>query len=231
MSNTPPQTEEESRKVQSPSLESQQQPEPRRSVSPTPLSLPHPPTAPLPTTAEEPAPSVDPPAQPSDIVDSLLPGASGGHRVGERVLRRSRRTRTHQTTSTRLQASTSNMVRPSPTAVNSDNDSDSDPGSKISQSTAVSDSRPDPELRPRRTRTLTTPHQAAVLNALLAQVGLPFSHTDHLLINFFPLESLPNHTNERGSWPSDWHECEESSGWYLILLTSRFQLTESLTFL
>jgi len=67
-----------------------------------------------------------------------------------------------------------------------------------------------PALKKKRTRTLTTPHQSAVLHALLAKV---FS-SPHLLITIliFISVSLPNNRNARGSWTPDWSQRSQSPG-------------------
>lgn len=58
----------------------------------------------------------------------------------------------------------------------------------------------------KRTRTLTTPHQAAVLHALLAQVRhlLPERTIDNHLTMI--LVSVSDHGYERGGWSFDWSE-------------------------
>jgi hypothetical protein len=224
MSNTPSNTEDETHRAQQHPLSSQWQPVQasahHSAFLPAPQSLPpsqgpaRPPSPSglIPTTSplEEQAP-ISRPSDAPDIVETLRSEATGGHRVGERVLRRSRRTRTNRRSSN-PQSSSNIMVRPSPPALHSENDSDSDPGSKLSQSTAVSESRSETDLRPRRTRTLTTPHQAAVLHALLAQVGWLLPADQTAVSNQPRAESLPDYPNAGGSGTGHWNEREEGSG-------------------
>jgi hypothetical protein len=169
MSNTPSPPDEDKHIDPSPSVSQRlQHTDPDRVVTPPPQSLLLDPSSEHLDHSQEPSG----PSEPlPPIFGPLLIEATGGHRVGEPVLRRSGRTRRTRISSSRPQASSSTMVRPSPPIVSSENDSDSDTGTKHAQSAAVSDSRSETELRPRRTRTLTTPHQAAVLHALLAQVS------------------------------------------------------------
>jgi hypothetical protein len=68
-----------------------------------------------------------------------------------------------------------------------------------------------PPTKKKRTRTLTTPHQAAVLHALLAQVyskipSLPFFQLNASIVSF------SHHRNAGRSGSSHWAQCQESAG-------------------
>ena len=64
-----------------------------------------------------------------------------------------------------------------------------------------------PSPKKKRTRTLTTPHQSAVLHALLAQVG-GSSRPPANAPNISPVVTLPYHSYARRSWPV--HRAERS---------------------
>lgn len=63
----------------------------------------------------------------------------------------------------------------------------------------------------KRTRTLTTPHQAAVLHALMAQVGL-ITCESLTSTQYHVTDSISNDGHERGCWKADWVDCSESAG-------------------
>jgi hypothetical protein len=67
------------------------------------------------------------------------------------------------------------------------------------------------EPKKKRTRTLTTPHQAAVLHALLAQVR-PVVRELSPVTEILNLVEVSNYCYAGGSGEADWFECQESSG-------------------
>jgi len=81
---------------------------------------------------------------------------------------------------------------------------------------------PPPQLPPptkkKRTRTLTTPHQSAVLHALLAQVG--GSDWGGIVTNSADIFLVPFSYNRyaRGSWPVDWVERSKGPGVCFVFL-------------
>ena len=79
----------------------------------------------------------------------------------------------------------------------------------------------------KRTRTLTTPHQAAVLHALLAQVRppLPITCLDTRLCS--PAVSVSHHPDARGGGEVNRVECSQSPGTPPLTLSTR---SEVLTF-
>jgi hypothetical protein len=92
-----------------------------------------------------------------------------------------------------------------------------DPYSRASQ-------RPASPLNQKRTRTIATPHQSAVLHALLAQVSYALlSCWRALIISWLCLFSdpIPNNSDAGGGRTFYWAEFEESAG---QLLSSAFQL-------
>jgi len=79
-----------------------------------------------------------------------------------------------------------------------------------------------PPTKKKRTRTLTTPHQSAVLHGLLAQVrgsdlGGIFTNLSETSLSLVPL-SYNRHA--RGSWPVDWVERSKSPGMCFDFLLS-----------
>jgi hypothetical protein len=72
---------------------------------------------------------------------------------------------------------------------------------------------PPPPAKKKRTRTLTTPHQSAVLHALLAQVGTTSGWGGPLTNRRTSLSvPLSNDCHARGSRPVDWVERSKSPG-------------------
>lgn len=71
---------------------------------------------------------------------------------------------------------------------------------------------PTAPLKKKRTRTLTTPHQSAVLHALLAQVFSRHSSQRVSLIQWHVTVSLSNNSNARRGGPLNWFECPQGSG-------------------
>ncbi len=75
-----------------------------------------------------------------------------------------------------------------------------------------SESAPDgPPPKKKRTRTLTTPHQAAVLHALLAQVRRPRTRLSPALTPVV-IVPLPHYADARGGRPVNRIECSQSAG-------------------
>lgn len=68
---------------------------------------------------------------------------------------------------------------------------------------------PSQPVKKKRTRTLTTPHQSAVLHALLAQVNITFLLASGLLTR--RQVTFPHHGDARRGRPLNWVECAKSS--------------------
>jgi hypothetical protein len=80
---------------------------------------------------------------------------------------------------------------------------------------------PPPPTKKKRTRTLTTPHQSAVLHALLAQVsGSDWGGFVTNRAKRLSLVSLSYNRYARGSWPVDWFERSKGSGMCFDFLLS-----------
>jgi hypothetical protein len=70
---------------------------------------------------------------------------------------------------------------------------------------------PPPPAKKKRTRTLTTPHQSAVLHALLAQVSTSDWARTWASLRLFSVP-LSNHCHARRSRSVDWVECSKGPG-------------------
>jgi hypothetical protein len=81
----------------------------------------------------------------------------------------------------------------------------------VPESSSASQAIGPPPAKKKRTRTLTTPHQSAVLQALLAQVRW-ITNTSYLTKYWLLQVSLSNHSYARGSWSGDRTEREEGAG-------------------